>query len=254
MLRFLLFALVLALAACNSSGGSGGSAGALGDQAPLPPASLKIDLADVSGACLNLETYFQRIRSLPSNVAVRKFTTDMSFKATGNSIPRNFLLRLAAGNFEMSDVTLGEVPDFVDVRQTACEKVTMRIEGRDEVYKIARASKDSLTLLNDWSLQKTFTWKGSNHLQIETISTIGDYLCDPRSKGRLQTISDVSWGNADIFTAALPAGSIDSSYVKMVIEATNYPNTVTTESNQLVVDRLKELRAWPVRVDLYQCY
>ncbi len=254
------------LAACQGSSGSGsdnGSAaqggGGDGDNGnngsgPKPPPNMRIDLPEVTGTCLNLEKYFQRIRGLPTTVSARKITKDMEFRVTGNNIPRNFLLRLAAGNFQMADATLADIPEIVEVKQEECTKVTLRIEGRDEIYKITRAKPDSLTLENDWSNQITVTWKAVNRLQWETISTVGDFLCDPNSRGRLQTISEITWGNPDIFTDSLPADTIDRNYLKLVIEATSYPASIYSETNDLVVNRLKELRSWPVRADLLQCY
>jgi hypothetical protein len=262
-LMIALIFLLMTMTGCqNSSGGSAdnGTGGAFdgngnGDgSTPVPPANMKIDLPEVTGTCLNLEKYFQRLRSLPTTVSARKLTKDMSFKATGNNIPRNFLLRLAAGNFQMNDATLAEVTEFVEVKQEACTKVIMRIEGRDEPYKITRAKPDSLTLENEWANQITVTWKAVNKLQFESISTVGDFLCDPNSRGRLQTIMEITWGNPDIFTEAIPEGTVDRDYLKLVVEATAYPATIYSETNALVANRLKELHSWPVRADLLQCY
>lgn len=264
-MRSFILALFFVLAACSSNNsssddgatgsgsGSGSDNGSPGQPAPVPP-SMKIDLPEVGGACLNLEKYFGRIRSLPQTVSARKITTDMSFRATGNNIPRNFLLRLAAGNFQMLDGTLADMPEFVEVQQPDCNKLTMKIDGGDNVYKIIRAKQDSLTLENEWSGQMTVTWKAANKMQIEMISSIGDYLCDPNSRGRLQTITEVTWGNADIFTTALEEKAIDPVYLRQVIDATGFPTSVYAENNQLSVNRLKELKAWPVRADLLQCY
>jgi hypothetical protein len=262
-MRSLMIALIfLLMTGCqgSSSGSAENTPGAFdgngnGDNNPQPPpASLKIDLPEITGTCLNLEKYFQRLRTLPTSVSARKLTKDMSFRATGNNIPRNFLLRLAAGNFQMADVTLAEIPDFVEVKQEACAKATMKIEGRDEVYKIIRAKPDSLTLENEWSNQITITWKAVNRLQFESISTVGDFLCDPNSRGRLQTVTEITWGNPDIFTESIPEGTVDRDYLRLVVEATAYPATIYSETNALVANRLKELHSWPVRADLLQCY
>jgi len=263
-MRYLILALFLGLAACSSSSsddateasaaqvpGNDGSNG----PAPTPaPENLRIDLPEVTGTCLNLEKYFGRLRSLSQTVSARKITTDMSFRATGNNIPRNFLLRLAAGNFQIKDATLADMPEIVETKQEDCSKVTMKTEGGDSVFKILRAKPDSLTLESEWSGQLTVTWKAVDKMQIEMISYVGDFLCDPNSRGRLQTIAEITWGKPEIFTDAVGADAIDSSYLKQVIEATGYPASVYTETNQLSVNRLKELHAWPVRTDLLQCY
>jgi hypothetical protein len=271
-MRSFLLALFFVLAACTSSNhdnssdgsangsgsGSGSGSGQGSDagptQTPPPPPSMKIDLPDIGGDCMNLEKYFGRLRSLPTTVSARKLTTDMSFRATGNNIPRNFLLRLAAGNFQIQDATLAEIPEIVETRQEACTKVVMKTDGGDSTYNIIRAKPDSLTLENEWKTQMTVTWKGSNKMQIEMVSNVGDFLCDPNSRGRLQTVSEITWGNPDIFTQALADDAVDPAYLKQVIDATGYPTSVYAENNQLSVNRLKELHSWPVRTELLQCY
>ncbi|MGZ5279119.1 MAG: hypothetical protein ACXWC9_04210 [Pseudobdellovibrionaceae bacterium] len=263
-MRYLILALFLGLAACNpSSSDESPTASAVdsptdgGNNSPAPapaPENLRIDLPEVTGACLNLEKYFGRLRSMPQTVPARKITTDMSFRATGNNIPRNFLLRLAAGNFQVKDATLADMPEFVEIKQEDCNKVTMKNEGGDSVFKILRAKPDSLTLENEWSGQTTVTWKAVDKMQFEMISNVGDFLCDPNSRGKLQTISEITWGKPEIFTETLAEDAIDLGYLKQVIEATGYPASIYSETNQLSVNRLKELHAWPVRTDLLQCY
>ena len=266
-MRSYLLALFFVLAACTSSSnhdnpsdspangsGSGSGSDAGPTQTPVPPPSMKIDLPDIGGDCMNLEKYFGRLRSLPTTVSARKITTDMSFRATGNNIPRNFLLRLAAGNFQVQDATLAEIPEIVEARQEACTKVVMKTAGGDETYTIVRAKPDSLTLEDEWKNHMTVTWKASNKMQLEMVSNVGDFLCDPNSRGRLQTVSEITWGNPDIFTQALEDNAIDPAYLKQVIDATGYPTSVYAENNQLSVNRLKELHSWPVRTELLQCY
>lgn len=252
-MRFLLVALIFVFAACGSSNSNapGENAAAGGD---ISPADLQIELSEVSGTCLNLEKYFQMVRSLPATVSARKLTKDIGIRITGNNLPRNFRMRLAAGNFQMLDATMADIPDFIDVKQEACSKVFLNTDGHREVYNIARAKPDSLTLENEWSGQWTITWKAVNKVQMDVISNVGDLLCDPNSKARLQTVTEITWGNSDIFTQTISADTISADYLEMVVEATGYPASLYSENKTLVVDRLKELQAWPVRAGFLQCY
>jgi hypothetical protein len=255
---FLSVALIFVLAACSSSsGGSGGSSGTIGDGGNSPnsaPPSMRIGLPEVSGACLNLEKYYQRIRALPGTVSARKVTKSMGIQVTGNSLPRNFRLRLAAGNFQMKDATLADMSEFTEFKQEDCNKVTLTSAGHSDVYSIIRAKPDSITIQNDWGDLLTVTWKDLSKVQIEETSNVGDYLCDPNSRARLFTVMEISWGEASIFTPTLSGDLIDSNFLSQVIEATGYSASVYSEDKLLLVDRLKEMQALPVRTDLLQCY
>jgi hypothetical protein len=261
-MRSLLFAMILALAACSSSNSGSSDApsasGGQGSDGSNPSnstlQSMKIGLPEVSGTCLNVEKYYQRIRALPGAISARKVTKNMSIQVTGNSLPRNFRLRLAAGSFQMKDATLADMTEFTDFKQEDCSKVTMTSPGHSDVYNITRAKPDSLTLQNDWGDLLTITWKDVSKVQIEQTSKVGDYLCDPNSQAKLTSVSEITWGESVIFTPTLPGDLIDSGYLNQVIEATGYAASVYSEDKLLVVDRLKELQAAPVRAELLQCY
>lgn len=264
MRSLFLVALIFVFTACSSSSNNDESAanpgsatdggdGSSNSPTSQPP-SMKIDLPEVSGNCLNVEKYFQRIRGLPSTTSVRKVTKSIGLRTTGNSLPRNFRLRLAAGNFQVVDTTTADSPDFLDLKQEDCSKAYFKAEGRNEAYTITRAKQDSVTLQDEWGGELTVTWKGLNKLQIDEVSNVGDLLCDPNSKARLTTTSEITWGTPEILTSTLPGDLVDADYLKQVIEATGYSASVYSESNQLVVDRLKELSATAVRGDLLQCY
>jgi hypothetical protein len=161
---------------------------------------------------------------------------------------------LAAGNFQMKDATLADMSEFMEFKQEDCNKVTMISPGHNDAYTIIRAKPDSITLQNDWGDLLTVTWRDLSKVQIEETSNVGDYLCDPNSRARLLTVMEISWGDASIFTPTLSGDLIDSGFLSQVIEATGYGASVYSTDKLLVVDRLKELQAAPVRTELLQCY
>jgi hypothetical protein len=183
---------------------------------------MSVNLADVSSdKCLNLQKYFNAIKALPEETRVRKVTSDFNAKNSGN-LPRNFYLRLAAGNFQIIDGNLVELPDITTVEQVGCEKVIFRAEGHQEAYKIVKATKDSLALENDWSGLTVYKWTSPLTMEITNTTVVADYLCNGDNRARVSVTHDISWGTDSIFTETLPEKAIEPAYLSLVSDATGF--------------------------------
>jgi hypothetical protein len=184
--------------------------------------AMQIDLSEVSSdKCLNIQKYFEIIRSMPAVTKARKITSNFDIK-NGSSLPRNFYMRLAAGNFQVQDGNLSELPDFMTVEQAECDSVVFRADGHDEIYKIKKSTKESVTLENDWQGQLHIQWRTPFSVDISTTSVVGDYLCSSSSKAKLTVTHNITWGNESIFTDTLAEKAIDTSYLSVVSDATGF--------------------------------
>jgi len=274
--------MLLALAACTTKKGDELSSDPV--ERAQQEGTFKVGLERVStDKCLNVEKYFATIRTFPTETKVRKMTTDFRMRA-GYNLPRNFYLRLAAGNFQILDTEISQVPDFAEMKQTDCDSVVMATEGHSETYKVVSAKKDSITFKNEWGGDTTVTWTSPTSIQFDVTSVVGDYLCDANSQGKLTVTQQINWGDSSILTESLSENTISSSFLSLVSQATGYsmnslytapattemppadgaadpsqPHAMADNSSpnvdrRLVVSRLKELQALPVRSELTQCY
>jgi len=93
-------------------------------------------------------------------------------------------------------------------------------------------------------------------LSFESISVVGDYLCDVNSRGKLRTNQEITWGQPDIFVEALEEEEIDADFLRLVTDATDYSKSLygDTLPKRLLVSHLKELQSRQVRSELLQCY
>ncbi|MEZ0390682.1 MAG: hypothetical protein ACAH59_00605 [Pseudobdellovibrionaceae bacterium] len=301
-------ALILTLGflnACSSSGDEAREAAEKEEQEKTQ--AMQIELSEVSDSrCLNIEKYFQLLRDLPAETRARKMTKDLNVRTIGASLPRNFFLRLAAGNFQIRDGNLTEFPELLKVTQAECTSVTFNEEGHQEIYKIKEANADSLLLENNWDGQIFIRWTSPVSMEFRTTSVVGDYLCSGSSKAKVTVSETINWGRDDIFTTTIGDSEIDPSYLSLVSEATGFafvslysnqvppafsPKPIPTPQpeqpeeegeddsitpdpedvgpgmfvnddiqptapgdRQLVVSKLKELQASPIRPDLMMCY
>jgi hypothetical protein len=256
----------------------------------IPHHDSPIELSEVSSdECLNLQTYYKTLLSLSPNTPTRKITTEFQTTPIENhtGISRNFLLRSAAGNFEVEDTPISEVSEFVPLEQTKCETVVFKGEGHEDSYTIKKFTKDSLTLENDWNGQLLVQWISPTSLKIVHSYFIGNYLCDERSMVQAHSSSMISWGGEDVSSSTLPENAINPEFLSLVTEATGFSleslyttihipveippapeqPTVPPEvpgdfpggspvaaERKLLVEKLKEMRMQPVRAELLTCF
>lgn len=283
--------LVLMLSACGARKDEGSAAPSPSAADPITDAvqrgSLNLPLEGVSSdQCLNLEKYFASIRGFPPETKVRKMTTNFRM-LSDSGLPRNFYLRLVAGNFQILDADLSATPDFPELKQEGCETLTFTRGDQVLSYKIVSPKKDSLTYLDDWGGQTTVTWLSPLRIQMDRVSVASDNLCDGGDRGKFLVTQEITWGDSSIFTEAMDEKAIDQKFLSAVSTAKGtslnllYSSPVMTEppvesemgdgdgshgeraltewqpvdaDRKLLVSRLKELQAMPIRQDLIQCY
>lgn len=285
---FLGIGILFLSLACSKGGGGGHGAGGTSAQS-VHYRDPSIALAEVSSdQCLNLEKYYQALLSLSPDIKARKITTSFQTSQAENhtDISHNFLLRLAAGSFEIQDSLVSQVPEFIKVEQAGCEKVTFKAEGHQDVYSIKAATKDSLTLENEFNGQMIIKWESPNNISFQHKYYVGNFLCDEKSLVLALLNSNVNWGGEEVATATVPTGIVNPDFLALVAEATGFPmetlfttppaapvapssdssgvrsgiEWASSENPRLVsnervlsVDKLKELRAHPMKPELGAC-
>ena len=225
------------------------------DASPGQVVSVNIDLAELnSQGCLNIEKYFQRIRSLPTDTSVRRVTTDFDF-LSGNGLPRKFYDRITAGNFEISDATLSDLVDIPVVAQTDCEQVLFPFDGHAQAYEVASSGPNFIVFEDQWGGRSRITWLDPNSLQIEVVSLVNDNLCNSGSQGKIRSLRKISWGLAERASPTLPGNSISPQFLEKVSSAKGYASEdLYNEAGDLLADKLKELKLKSLNNELFQCY
>lgn len=185
--------------------------------------SRQIELSEVTnGDCLDLQKYFETLRGLPADTRARKMTTGFQVRTLKSALPRNFYLSLAAGNFQIEDGNLADLPELMILKQNGCENVVFSAEGHDEVYTVKEAKADSLTLENEWDGGFTVRWKSPLSLEMSTVSIVSQDLCHSGSKAKVTVDQEISWGDDSIFAATLGEKDIDPNYLSVVSEAKGF--------------------------------
>lgn len=216
-----VFSLVCLMGLASACSSSGDEAAALA--AAEKAESREVLLAEVSTEeCLNVESYFNVLRAQSEDTRARKMTNDFKVKTIKASLPRNFYLSLAAGNFQIIDSGIHEVPEITFVKQDGCNTVTFMAPGHDEVYKITRAKPDTLTFENDWGGETTIQWKDPYTMRYTTSSVVTQDLCSSGSKARVTVEQTITWGDDSVHTSTIGEKAIDPAYLALVSEATGF--------------------------------
>lgn len=227
-------------------------------EALMTPPNPFIELADIrSEGCLNLEKYLKALRANLQQ-PVRQITTNVHMTPFKNhSISHKFSLRLALGNFDISDILVQDLEGISPVHQQGCQSVTLLTPKGEENFEIYKYDFDSLTLKNHWNEQIRYQWLSSQSMNITHSYVAGDHLCAANSMVRVSVEKYISW-NENAFNGLLPLSMINESYIDLLVEATGaskenlYVNDLAEgapiefSTRVLSVAKLKELKDFPM--------
>jgi hypothetical protein len=204
---------------CTDSGsiGSGDGKGTQYLENTIPGS--EVELSAVSNnKCLDLQKYFSIISSISTDVQARRVVTSVN---SNNYSSSNYPLRMAIGNFDLTDKPLRQMEDISAVTQVGCETVTVPNSGGGDEFKITKSTQDSVTMTNMWDEQLTYSWVSPTHMKI-THTFIAPDNCETKSKAKVTTVTHLMW-DANSQSEALDASLFDSDYLNMLSRATGYP-------------------------------
>jgi hypothetical protein len=225
----------------------------------------KIDLLDVSDDnCLNVEKYIAAVQ--PKNLPARRVVTKVDFSSYKGQVSENFRLRTAYGNFAVDDKPLNQMEEFTPVAQTKCESVMISDSKGGEMYKVTKATKETLTMTNQWDEHLTYKWVSPTEMTVTHSFIMGDYLCNDKAKARVTVVKNIRW-SGDALADTLALKLFSKEFLDLIAQASGaQPETiyVPTDSENIEEDsepdhrisipKLKELAGAPVRPDILLCH
>jgi hypothetical protein len=245
----LLQTLLLTTLGCKGSSSDG--------ESWLAMSKTKIDLMDVkNGRCLDVGKLNAAARNM--SVPARRIITNVDFRPfKGHTLSRNYSVRVAYGimnsNSGIMDKPLNEMEEFREATQTNCESVLVSDPAGGDLYKVTKATSDSLTMVNTWDEQMTYEWISNNEVRV-TQSFVMPDNCVDKKKVRVIVESTIIWGS-DIYTETISAKSINSQFLDLVADATGYNRSSIYEADgPISVSKLRAMAEAKARPEILLCY
>ena len=252
----------------SCSGNNGGDAGGGGPGGPNGPGG-NLDLPTdelTAGGCLDLAHTLEKLRSVPQDTVLRRYTREFEIKQKENQpLRRNFAARMAKGNFvfEQKPVELFLAEGAV-VTQNACESAVFDFgEGLGSAtYKIEAAdSRSKVKFVKDDGSYEIYELKGPREIEITLKQTVQDECPNkPTHPTHLvSSVQNLAWGAHGQFESR-PA-SISRSYLKeMKVAVSQMPDGLSQlmnyDPNAVVAASamdLRELALAPTSPDVDRC-
>lgn len=201
---------------CSKGGGFLGAGGEEDHGSPPPTYDVKTEEISASG-CLDLSALYGKLRSLPSDAVMRRYTSDFSIKGPGNtSLRRDFVSIAAFANFAFEEKSADLYRDsFPTVVQTACDSVEFSdpLAG-SETFKIEPSTAtNTLTITREDGETRTFTLKSPRELEVVTKANTMD-PCPNYTVGASTTSQSYLWGT-DGEVAQQPI-QVSKAYLKKI--------------------------------------
>jgi hypothetical protein len=241
-----VLATTLILLGCNRLKLGGGSSETVTD----------IPLSEVSdGNCLNIEKYVHSVHALSSGQPPTYITTNLQATSNG-AIYRNFLLRLAYGNFSFSQVNFSSIQELANIHQTDCQSIFMQtVSGDMEEYKVKEAKENLIRFENNTGESYSYEWVSPKKIKVSVKYVTGDYLCNPSAKITVKIDKEYNWENNVFESVTLPPGTISDDFLSLLAEATNTSTTSFYDEGgkKILTSALKNLGSIPIRPGVENC-
>lgn len=200
-----------------------------------------VELNEVSVAgCIDVQKYFQILRSMPPATPARLLTTD--FEATAlkdNFVSAHFRKRSAYQNFLLEDTAITRVSELRPVVQTDCERVTDMAGAAATEYQVIAKGPDFIALENEFQEKFTYQWLSSTSMRIVHEYLNGDLNCHDKSKAMLKVTRELTWGDrAEARRSTLPHGKISDRFISLMTQATGFPKSELYDSGSPVADEI----------------
>lgn len=223
-----------------------------------PAAKTTVALEEVTSpdGCLALPEYFQRVRAMDQGTPVVQATTKLELRSK-YAIRENFRRQLAYGigrETVLEPKPLSDLPDFQNVSQEACTKLTINDpDGQTRDLKIVASSKESVKAEDDKGLGFEYTWLSPQRMKVTHTYSAYDLPCGSRDTA----ITVVHTKTLDWSGGAPDVVEMDSSFVSGIAEfvggdaATAYTDAGGTRAVSL--NQLRNLLNMDPRPEMLTC-
>lgn len=217
---------------------------ACGKDKDTPPAKTTVALEEASSTdgCLSLPAYFQGVRAMDQGMQVVQTTTKLEARSK-YAIRDNFLRQLAYGigrETVLEPKTLAQLPDFQNVNQEACSKLTITDpDGQTRDLNIVAHTRESLRAEDDKGLGFEYTWLSPQRMKVTQVYQAYDLPCGSSDKPLTVAHTKIlDWSGS-----APDMVEMDSSFVTEIAEFVGADaNSVYTDAGGLRLVSLNQLR------------
>ena len=236
---FLLPAAALIFTACGK------------ENAAAPNYKPDVSLAESTApeGCLSLPKYFEGVRAMDPARPVQEISTKIDTKSK-YAIRANFKLLLAYGSTHAATKPLSEIPDFQNVSQEACARLTVTApDGAAENLDIVSATKESLRAEDEDGYGFEFTWLAPTRMRITQRYRAYDLPCGTDTAITVIHTKELDWSGR-----AADAVVMDANLVRSIADTVGAdPAEAAAEDGKVSLARVQELLSRDPRPELLTC-